>query len=240
MLKHTFWSTSRRAWVLGVLCLGLLAQTLQAAPPVRDGDRRFAKRVWSWKGLKERNIVMQSRDYSCGAAALATLAKYYLGDDVDEQHFLNVLDQILTAEEIADRIENGLAMSDLRRAAVYSGYQAAVARMSIDKIFEATAPLLVGIDVDGYKHFVVYRGFDGYWVYLADPIRGNLRISANDFQKQWQKQLALAVAKPGVEPNQASKLALTANDFFLGRTNRQKVLTQPSRDSIHVTTRNRP
>jgi len=222
-----------------VVCLLAVAWAMSAAradegaPPVRDDARRVARRVASWRDLQRRNVVMQQRDYSCGAAALATLAKYYLGDNVDEAHFLRLLDQILTPAEVKDRIENGLALSDLRRAAVKSGYEAAVAKLSLEKLFEAKAPLLVGIEVDDFKHFVVYRGFDGYWVYLADPIRGNVRLPAADFRNQWQKNLALAIAKKGVKPPEHSALALTDSDLFLGRTNRQLILSQPGRGSIH-------
>jgi uncharacterized protein len=95
------------------------------------------------------------------------------------------------------------------------------------------SPLLVGIDIEGFKHFVVYRGFDGFWVYLADPIRGNVRVKAADFAGQWQKNLALAVAKKGVKPNEQSALALTADDLFKAQLNRQVILTQPGRGSIH-------
>lgn len=219
----------------------LLAASFLSAPliarersaPTRDAERRFSKSVYSWRALQRRNLVMQSRDYSCGAAALATLTKYYLGDNLSEQYFLRVLDGLLTEEQIAERIENGLAMSDLRRAAVAAGYQAVVARMTLDKLFESKVPLLVGIDVDGYKHFVVYRGFDGFWVYLADPIRGNLRIKAGDFQEQWQKNLVLAVAKPGQKPNFSSRLALNAEDLFTGQTNRVLLQGQTARGSIH-------
>lgn len=224
-------------WVWVVCLIGALSAAspiaLAQSAPVRDDSRRFAKSVASWKTLQRRNIVMQSRDYSCGAAALATIVRYYLGDNADEQTFLVILDQLLTAEEAEDRIENGLAMSDLRRAAVQAGYQSVVAKMTLSKLLAAKAPLIVGIDVDGYKHFVVLRGFDGFWVYLADPIRGNIRIHATEFQDQWQGHLALAVAKPGQKPNQASRLALTADDLFLGQTNRLLIQRQATRGSIH-------
>lgn len=211
----------------------------EGAPPVRDGERRIARHVVSWTDLQRRHVVMQQRDYSCGAAALATLVTHYLGDPRDEDYFLEQLDAILKPDEVRDRVENGLAMSDLRRVAVRSGYEAGVAKMTLEKLFEAKVPLLVGIDIDDFKHFVVYRGFDGYWVYLADPIRGNIRVPASDFQDQWQKNLALAIAKKGVKPDERSRLALTADDLFRTQLNRQVILTQPGRGSIHESPRTR-
>lgn len=172
---------------------------------------------------------MQKRDYSCGAAALATLIQYYIGDSMNEDVILRVLDELLTFEEVKDRIENGLAMSDLRKAAVKLSYQSVVAQMSLEQLFDSKVPLIVGITENEFKHFVVYRGTDYRYVYLADPIRGNIRILIHDFAHQWQKNLALAVAKPGVPPRLVSPLSLTDRDIFLGQTNDQLIRTIPSR-----------
>ncbi|MCA9233178.1 MAG: C39 family peptidase [Planctomycetales bacterium] len=204
--------------------------------PVRDEQHQFAKRVRDYRTLKRQNIVMQRRDYSCGAAALATIAKYYWGDNVDEEFFLTILDLILTPEEAEERVENGLAMADLRKAAVKAGYKAVVGKLTFEKLGESKVPLLVGIVVDDYDHFVVYRGTDGIYVYLADPIRGNLRIPSQVFIKQWQKNAVLAIAKPGAKIKDHSKLSLRGEELFLGQLNDQVVrtagerpITRPSR-----------
>ena len=198
-------------------------------PPVRDGEHKIQKRVRNYKELKRQNIVMQRRDYSCGAAALATVAYYYWGDNVDEEFFLAILDHLLTAEEAKDRVENGLAMSDLRRAAVEAGYKAIVGKVTFDKLTESKVPLIVGITVEGYDHFVVYRGTDGLYVYLADPIRGNLRVRSHVFIKQWQKNAILAIAKPKAKVKEYSRLSITANELFLGKLNDQVVRTAAER-----------
>ena len=197
----------------------------QPGPPVRDGDHVFQKRVRNYRELKRQNIVMQRRDYSCGAAALATVAYYYWGDNVDEEFFLAILDHLLTAEEAKDRVENGLAMSDLRRAAVEAGYKAIVGKVSFEKLTESKVPLVVGITVDDYDHFVVYRGTDGIYVYLADPIRGNLRVRTHVFIKQWQKNAILAIAKPGTKVKEYSRLSITGEELFLGKLNDQVIRT---------------
>lgn len=195
----------------------------QLGPPIRDGEHRFARRVENYTDLKKKNIVMQKRDYSCGAAALATVAKYYWGDNVDEEFFLAILDHLLTLEEAQERVKNGLAMADLRKAAVEAGYTAVVGRVSFEKLTESKVPLVVGITVEGYDHFVVYRGTDGLYVYLADPIRGNLRIRSNEFIKQWQKNAILAIAKPGVKVKEYSRLSITGDELFLGKLNDQVI-----------------
>ncbi|NIL97183.1 MAG: hypothetical protein GTO53_06395 [Planctomycetales bacterium] len=197
--------------------------------PVRDRQRKISKAVTSYTKLKERNIVMQRRDYSCGAAALATVIRYYWGDDVDEEFFLDALDGLLNREEIIDRIKHGLAMSDLRRVAVKTGYHAVVGKVDFKKLAGAKVPLIVGISMDDYDHFVVYRGTDYRWVYLADPIRGNVRLSVQDFLDQWQKNAILAIHKPGEKIRKSSPLAVREEEIALGELNRQLIRTFPSR-----------
>ena len=197
--------------------------------PVRDSERRFSKRVRDYRSLKRQNIVMQRRDYSCGAAALATVGKYYWGDNVDEEFFLTILDRILTPEEAKERVENGLAMADLRKAAVKAGYKAVVGKLTFEKLGESKVPLIVGIVVNDYDHFVVYRGTDGIHVYLADPIRGNLRIPSQVFIEQWQKNAVLAIANPKKKVKQHSKLSIRADELFLGQLNDQVIRTASER-----------
>lgn len=192
-------------------------------PPVRDGRHSFQLTPRDWVELKRRNVVMQRRDYSCGAAALATIGRYYWGDNVDEDLFLRALDSILTEEEIVDRIENGLAMADLRKAAVDVGYQAVVGKLTFDKLTESKVPVIVGISPGGHDHFVVYRGTDGMWVYVADPIRGNVRMPVREFTKQWQEHAVLVVHKPGRKVKTTSPLHVTWEETQLGETNNQVI-----------------
>jgi predicted double-glycine peptidase len=207
--------------------------------PVRDPDFTTSTRVWSWAELRAKNIVMQQRDYSCGAAALATLLRYHLGDNVTEDGVLNGLDQFLTPAEVQDRIKNGLALADLRRVAVAAGYEAVVTKLTFDQLAEAKVPLLVGIEEGKYKHFVVYRGTNYRWVYLADPIRGQIRLTPCDFVKQWQKNLALAVGKPGKDVPKTHALSLTDCDLYWGETTDQLIRTVPERTAVgHASPRN--
>ena len=205
--------------------------------PVRDGEHRFSSKVRNYKQLKRQNIIMQQRDYSCGAAALATVAHYYWGDNVDEEFFLTILDHLLTVEEAKERVENGLAMTDLRRAAVEAGYTAVVGKVSFEKLTESKVPLVVGITIDEYDHFVVYRGTDGIYVYLADPIRGNLRVRSREFIKQWQKNAILAIAKPGMKVKEYSRLSITGEELFLGKLNDQVIRTASERPTTRPTYR---
>ena len=202
---------------------------LEKAAPVRDFRRQFQLRVPSYVQIRQRNIVMQQRDYSCGAACLATICRYYWEDDVTEVMVLEVLDELLTAEEIGERIDNGLAMTDLRRAAVKLGYQAVVGKVTFEKLTEVKVPVIVGIQPGGHKHFVVYRGTDMDWIYMADPIRGNIRMPIWEFRKQWQQNAVLAIHKPGRKVREYSPLSLTEADVDRTQLNDFLIQTQPTR-----------
>ena len=80
--------------------------------------------------------------------------------------------------------------------------------------------MIVGIVVDEFDHFVVFRGIDDRYVYLADPARGNVRTEIDTFEKQWQKNAVLVVVKPGDEEKKKSALSLTPEESSLGELNR--------------------
>jgi len=203
--------------------------------PVRNQAHQFQAFSRNYIEIRNQNIVMQRRDYSCGAACLATICRYYWGDNVTEDMVLVALDDILTPEEIKDRIEKGLAMSDLRRAAVKLGYSAIVGKISFYKLQDAKVPVIVGISPQGHDHFVVYRGFDGQWVYVADPIRGNIRIPAKQFIDEWQENAVLAIHKPGEKVKEISPLSLRWEDVVRGETSLQWIRSQDRQDASHDT-----
>ncbi|MEX2091722.1 MAG: C39 family peptidase [Pirellulales bacterium] len=207
---------------------GQKADPSQTAP-IRDGQHQFQLKVPNYVTLRQRNIVMQQRDFSCGAACLATICRYYWGDDVTEEMVLEPLDILLTAAETEDRIKNGLAMSDLRRAAVKMGYQSVVGTTTFAKLGEMKVPAIVGIQPSGHKHFVVLKGTFGDWVYLADPIRGNIRMPNWEFVKQWQKNAILVVYKPGEKVKKYSALSLTEADINLSDLSDQIIRSQEAR-----------
>lgn len=220
------------AWTAALVLCGASLAWAQGGPgraPLRDPDHRFQRHVWSWQEIKQRHIVMQQRDFSCGAAALATVIRYYWGDPATEEVFLRDLVQMLTVEELAERERNGLTLTDLKDLAVRYGYQAAMGKVSFDELTKSRIPLVVGIVTNDYDHFVVFRGWDGEWVYLADPTRGNIRVPTWQFVEEWQENAILLVVKPGEKPRESSPLFISGRDINVGNTNWQMIRTFPMR-----------
>ncbi len=77
----------------------------------RDAQKEIAKSPIPWNMIRARNIVLQQRDYSCGAAALATLLRYYWGEPIEEIDVIKEIEAMLTPEELRDRVQNGLSRS---------------------------------------------------------------------------------------------------------------------------------
>ena len=230
MTQHQQLARTLVCVVIAVLAWLSLAPAATAQAPVRDDENKFRQYVWSYKALREQNVVLQKYDFSCGAASLATVLQFFWGDYVTEREILEQMVANMSVIELKDRMENGLTMTDLRRAAVKLGYEAAIGTLEYDKLQESKVPLIVGISPNGFDHFVVYRGTDGYYVYLADPVRGNIRIPGYEFAQQWQKNMVLAVAKKGDDdPPSFTPLTVTADEWFLGRMNEQLIRTIPSR-----------
>jgi predicted double-glycine peptidase len=139
--------------------------------------------------------------------------RYYFGDKVTEAELLITMLKPLDDKQRADRQKNGLSMQDLFEAAKAKGYQATVYPLKLAKLKELQAPVIVRLVKDDYKHFVVYRGAIEDRIYLADPIRGNLRVKAEEFAEQWNG-VALILGKSGFGLPQNHPLAVPREQPF--------------------------
>jgi uncharacterized protein len=151
------------------------------------------------KELRDLHVVKQAEDYSCGAAALATLLTYYYGDVTPEREVLSLLNAGLSQEELRVKTERGFSLLDLKRAAMAKGYQAAGFRLTPGQLIQLSAPVIVFVEPSEYKHFAVLRGVRDGFVYLADPARGNLRKRLDQFTDEWQQGIVFVLGKADEE-----------------------------------------
>src|SRR5262245_22399750 len=75
-------------------------------------DTRITFPLQSFKDLRDQHVVKQAYDYSCGAAALATLLTYGLGDRVTEEDVLLFVLTALSMDEKTVRKSQGLSLLD--------------------------------------------------------------------------------------------------------------------------------
>lgn len=203
-----------------------LQKRIGTQAPVRDRERTFQAFPKNQRQLRVQGVVLQERDFSCGAAALSTVLQYQWGGTETETQILNAMLNMLTREEMLDRFENGLTLTDLRRLAAGFGYQTVIGRLPVEKLRESKIPLIVGITTRGYNHFIVFRGMDDHYVYTADPSLGKSRVPIDVFTKEWQRNAVLVVVKPGANLKQASGLMVTEEEKSLGSLNRRFLQNQ--------------
>jgi predicted double-glycine peptidase len=152
----------------------------EPAPPVR-----------SLVETRQQNVVLQQWvqqwDLSCAAAALATVLRYQYGVPVTERSV--ALGLIQREEYLANpdlvRIRRGFSLLDLKRFVDRMGFEGiGLGQMEFADLLER-APVIVPVDLQGYPHFVVFRGATSGRVLLADPAFGNVTISIRKFMNAW-------------------------------------------------------
>ena len=193
------------------LC-ALAATGLSAQISIGSSGLRIDRPARSLKDLRDQNVVKQRFDFSCGAAALATLMRYGFGQDVTESQILVGLFDLPTDAEKAERERTGFSLLDLQRVAQARGYNADGFRIEPDQLAMLGGPVIVFIEPRGYKHFAVLRGIRGDRVFLADPSRGNIRMPMYAFLDSWRQadgKGIIFVAEPKAgQPAGASTLSL--------------------------------
>lgn len=152
---------------------------------INSGDRIFVP-VKSFKTLRDENVIKQAYDYSCGAASLATLLTYGLGDDVSEKEILDQAMTTLTGEDVDLRKKEGLSLLDLQRVSLARGHKAMGFRLTPEYLSKLETPVMVYIEPRGYEHFAVLKGIRGSEAFLADPSLGNVRMPLYRFLHMWQ------------------------------------------------------
>ena len=169
------------AWgVIALTTIGLSAQI-----GIGSAGLRIDRPARSMKDLRDQNVVKQRFDFSCGAAALATLMRYGFGQNVTEAQLLVALFDLPTEAEKADRERTGFSLLDLQRVAQARDYNADGFRLEPAQLTTLGGPVIVFIEPRGYRHFAVLRGIRDDRVYLADPSRGNIRMPMYSFLESW-------------------------------------------------------
>lgn len=205
------WRCLSHALILLLLVISVcLAE--EGPPRARRDMAHAAVKRHTVKELRDQYIVKQDYDYSCGAAALATLLTYYFGEETSEQEMLGLMNAGLTKVEQARRHFKGYSLLDLQRAARLKGYQAAGFKLTVEQLTQLAAPVIVFVQPMGYKHFAVLRGVDRGRVFLADPVRGNLRMSIGRFLDEWDG-IIFVLGKTGEDDLTTYPLALPRRDY---------------------------
>lgn len=172
-------------WLATLVLLALSTPTRSLAQIGIGPGLRADLPARTLKDLRDENLIRQRFDFSCGAAALATILRYGFGDAVTEADILRQLFSLLADDEQPAVRRTGFSLLHLQRVAQARGYKAQGFRLAPDELPQLGGPVIVFIEPRGYAHFAVLRGVRDDRVHLADPSRGNMRMAAHTFLDTW-------------------------------------------------------
>jgi predicted double-glycine peptidase len=177
----------------GAACAGDIAFS-----GVLPNGQLYVASVESMQEARYRHIVRQHTDYSCGAAALATLLRYGYKLQVDEATVLAGLMGVADPEQVR---KNGFSLLDIKHYVVSLGLRGRGYRISEDRLQTLRVPTIVLIETNGYRHFVVLKRIEGGIVEIADPILGNTNMPLAKFIQIWPSRALFAVIGSGFDRN---------------------------------------
>ena len=204
----------RNRWLLLALLLCGFAPTVALAQ---------SPAVISLLEIRHDRVIIQEWDLSCGAAALGTILNYQYDDPVSEREIAKGL--IARDEYIDDpsrvQTQHGFSLLDLKRYVDARGYTGiGYGELELEHLIER-APMIIPVRINGYDHFVVFRGIRGNRILLADPAWGNRTLTFDEFEAAWLAypefgRVGFVVAqRDGTLPD--SRLAPRADDFVFLR-----------------------
>jgi predicted double-glycine peptidase len=197
-MRHAFFN----AWLV---CLCLSMGTNAFAGDIRfsgvmPNGALYRGHVESMQEGRYRNMVRQHTDYSCGAAALATILRYAYRLDVNEtqviQGMMGVADVVLVKQR-------GFSMLDIKRYVESLGMRGRGYRVDEARLRTLRVPGLVLMDVRGFRHFVVLKQVNGDTVELSDPMLGNRHMPVAEFIKAWPSRAIFVVIGNDFDRNTA-------------------------------------
>jgi predicted double-glycine peptidase len=147
-----------------------------------------------------RNMVRQHTDYSCGAAALATILRYAYHLNVDETQVIQGMMGVADADLVRQR---GFSMLDIKHYVESLGMRGRGYRVDEERLRTLRVPGLVLMDVRGVRHFVVLKQVRGDIVELADPMLGNRQMALAEFIKAWPSHAVFVVIGNDFDRNTA-------------------------------------
>jgi uncharacterized protein len=183
-----------KAALLTAMALGLAQPAATAHAEVlltRESGGDFSVGVMSWWEIPFRTVVRQRYDFSCGSAAVATMLTHHYGRPTGEREPFKAM-WASGDRELIRKV--GFSMYDMKTYLSEIGYQAEGFRLTVADLQKVRRPMIVLINLNGFKHFVVIKGISKDRILTGDSVLGLNQYSLEDFGKMWNG-IALAVVK---------------------------------------------
>ena len=160
----------------------------------------YTGQVESMRERRFRNLVRQHTDYSCGAAALATILKHAYHLNTDEATVIEGMMGVADPELVRQR---GFSLLDIKRYVESLGMRGRGYRVDETRLKSLRVPGLVLMDVRGFRHFVVLKQIRDDVAEIGDPILGNRAIPLDEFVRSWPSRAVFVVIGSDFDRNTA-------------------------------------
>ncbi|NWG91326.1 MAG: C39 family peptidase [Parvularculaceae bacterium] len=171
-----------------LIALIVAAAALGSAPArsadliVQSGGAANRLKVQSLLERKFATVVRQQFDFSCGSAALATLLTHHYGRATSESDAFRAMWNVGDQARIR---EFGFSLLEMKRFLEAAGLRADGFKLTLERVAEIGVPGIALIEEDGYRHFVVVKGFSRGKVLVGDPARGLRTLTPKKFAAVW-------------------------------------------------------
>ena len=160
-----------------------VALAVGTAPILAEPGRGYYMPVRTIKEMKLarafRTTIHQQYDFSCGSAAVATLLTHHYNRPTDEA---SVFQAMYNSGDQAKIRQEGFSLLDMKRFLEAKGYRADGVQVPLEELARVGVPAIALISDNGYRHFVVVKGFHKRRVVLGDPALGTRILSQEEFE----------------------------------------------------------
>jgi predicted double-glycine peptidase len=149
---------------------------------VLPGGGVIRKNLISMREMKFVDMVQQHTDFSCGAAALATILNYAYNQNLTEEQ---VIEGMLKVSDVELVRQKGFSLLDIKNYTQSIGMRGRGYNVQAATLEKITIPTIVLLNYKGYKHFVVLKKATADKAYIADPALGNRIMKRAEFDTSW-------------------------------------------------------
>lgn len=184
----------KRALILAAALAGLAPQAAQAQVRLgQEAGGNYTVSVMSWWEIPFRTVVRQRYDFSCGSAALATLLHYHYGQSLTERESFAAM--WANGDQEAIR-RQGFSLLDMKTYLDKVGYRAEGFRLELEQLKQVRRPLILLLDLRGFKHFVVLKGMTDDKILVGDPMLGLTQYRWSEFGQYWNGVVLAVMRTP--------------------------------------------
>jgi uncharacterized protein len=167
------------SWLLAGVAASIASLAQGAELDAGGASGRLAVQVVPFDRLSFGATIRQGRDFSCGAAAVATLLTFHFDAPTTEEE---AFAQMWSDGDQALIRAQGFSLLDMKTFLATRGYEADGFRVSLDELLRAELPAIALVTIEGYRHFVVVKGIQNERVAIGDPARGTRVLSRSEFE----------------------------------------------------------